>query len=248
MNKLKDFSISTPRMMPVIILADISGSMTVHGKLETLNRAIAEMITSFAEEQDVRAEIYIAVITFSGDGAKIHQILQPASQIEWSNMEAKGQTPMGAAFTLATHLVEDKTVIPSRSYHPNLILISDGQPTDNWKEPLQQLLKSERASKALRFAMGIGPDVEEETLKEFLTGQHPEIPVFRADETKIQKFFRWVTVTVSSRSRSVNPNNVTPINFDNLDDFLEILMLPQSQSDLAWFGASVRGRLPYTTK
>lgn len=82
-------------------------------------------------------------------------------------------------------------------------------------------MNSDRASKALRFAMGIGPDADEETLKAFLIGQYPEIPVFRADETKIQKFFRWVTVTVSSRSRSVNPHSVPPIDFDNLDELLD---------------------------
>jgi uncharacterized protein YegL len=69
--------------------------------------------------------------------------------------------------------------------------------------------------------MGIGPDADEETLKAFLIGQDPEIPVFRADETKIQKFFRWVTVTVSSRSRSVNSHSVPPIDFDNLDELLD---------------------------
>ena len=194
MSKLKDFSIATARMMPVIILADVSGSMAAYGKLSALNRAIAEMITIFADEQDVRADIHVAVITFGGGVASLHQTLQPASQIQWTDMEAKGATPMGAAFELATQLLEDKTIIPSRSYHPNLVLISDGQPTDergrpseNWKEPLQQLLNSERASKALRFAMGIGPDADETTLKAFLVGQHPEIPVFRADETGIQK-------------------------------------------------------------
>lgn len=228
MSKLKDFSIASARMMPVIILADVSGSMSAYGKLAALNRAIAEMIEIFADEQDARAEIHAAVVTFGADGAKLHQPLQPASQIQWTDMEAKGSTPMGAAFELATCLLEDKTIIPSRSYHPNLVLISDGQPTDergrpsdDWKEPLQRLLNSERASKALRFAMGIGPDADEETLKAFLTGQHPEIPVFRADETRIQKFFRWVTVTVTSRSRSINPNNVAPIDLDNLEDLLE---------------------------
>jgi uncharacterized protein YegL len=143
-------------------------------------------------------------------------------------MEAKKPTPMGVAFELATRFLENKTLLPSRSYHPNLILISDGQPTDergrlddNWKEPLQQLLNSDRASKALRFVMGIGPDADEETLKAFLIGQDPEIRVFRADETKIQKFFRWVTVTVSSRSRSVNSHSVPRIDFDNLDELLD---------------------------
>jgi uncharacterized protein YegL len=228
MSKLKDFSIATARMMPVLILADVSGSMATYGKLAALNRAIREMVAIFADEQDVRADIHVAVITFGGSGANLHQPLQPASQIQWTDMDAKGPTPMGAAFELATQLLEDKVIIPSRSYHPNLILISDGQPTDergrisdNWKEPLQRLLSSERASKALRFAMGIGPDADEATLKAFLTGQHPEIPVFRSDETGIQKFFRWVTVTVTSRSKSVNPNSVAPIDFDSLDDLLE---------------------------
>ncbi len=196
--------------------------------MAALNRAIAETIAIFASEQDARAEIHVAVITFGGDEANFHQTLQPASQIQWTDMEAKGPTPMGAAFELATRFLENKTLLPSRSYHPNLILISDGQPTDererisdNWKKPLQQLLNSDLASKALRFAMGIGPDADRETLKAFLIGQDPEISVFRADETKIQKFFRWVTVTVSSRSRSVNSHSVPPIDFDNLDELLD---------------------------
>ena len=58
MSKLKDFSIATARMMPVIILADVSGSMTAYGKLAALNRAIAETIAIFASEQDARAEIH----------------------------------------------------------------------------------------------------------------------------------------------------------------------------------------------
>jgi uncharacterized protein YegL len=64
MSKLKDFSIASARMMPVIILADVSGSMTAYGKLAALNRAIAETIAIFASEQDGRAEIHVAVITF----------------------------------------------------------------------------------------------------------------------------------------------------------------------------------------
>jgi len=69
--------------------------------------------------------------------------------------------------------------------------------------------------------MSIGPDADEDTLKAFISGQHPEIDVFRADETQIQKFFRWITVTVGNRSRSINPNSVAPIDFDDLDDLLE---------------------------
>jgi Mg-chelatase subunit ChlD len=58
MSKLKDFSIATARMMPVIILADVSGSMTAYRKLAALNRAIAETIAIFASEEDARAQIH----------------------------------------------------------------------------------------------------------------------------------------------------------------------------------------------
>jgi len=199
--------------------------MSKEGKIETLNRAIAELIASLAEE-DVRADIHVAVVTFGKGGAKIHQPLLPASQIQWTDMEALGVTPMAAAFELAASIVEDRNQIPSRAYHPTIVLVSDGHPTDergyisdNWKEPLRQLVTSTRASKALRLSMGIGADADDEVLKEFLTGQHPEIPVFRADEAgQIRQFFCWVTMTVTSRSKSANPDSTPIVDYDNLED------------------------------
>ncbi|MUG96351.1 VWA domain-containing protein [Scytonema sp. UIC 10036] len=225
MSRFNQFTVPVARRMPVIILADVSGSMSVEGKIETLNRAIAETIASFAEEEDVRAEIYVAVITFGKDGAKIHQPLTAASVIQWTNMEAIGSTPMAAAFELATTVVEDKNQIASRDYYPTIVLVSDGQPTDerghltdNWKQPLQQLLNSPRASKALRLSMAIGADADYEVLKEFLQGQPQDIPVFRADEaTQIRQFFRWVTMTVTNRSKSANPQSMPIIDYSNED-------------------------------
>lgn len=226
MNKFSKYTVPTAKKMPVIILADVSGSMSVDGKIETLNRAIAEMISSFQEEEDVRAEIHIAVVTFGRGGAKIHLPLQAAPGVEWTDMEAIGSTPMAAAFELVTGIVEDKNQIASRDYHPTIVLVSDGQPTnqtghltDDWKQPLQELLNSPRASKALRLSMAIGEDADHEVLKEFLQNQQQDIPVFRADEAhQIRQFFRWVTLSVTSRSRSVSPNTVSIKDFGNIED------------------------------
>ena len=99
MSRFKQFTVAAAKRMPVIILADISGSMSVDGKIETLNRAIAEMIASFAQEEDVRAKIHVAVVTFGKGGAKIHLPLQVVSQTQWTDMEAVGsQTQAGSAF------------------------------------------------------------------------------------------------------------------------------------------------------
>lgn len=106
-------------------------------------------------------------------------------------------------------------------------MVSDGQPTnqtghltDDWKQPLRELLDSPRASKALRLSMAIGSDADYEVLKEFLQNQQQQdIPVFRADEAhQIRQFFRWVTLSVTSRSRSVSPNTVSIKDFGNVED------------------------------
>ncbi len=56
MTTLSDFTIATPRPLPVIVLADISGSMSENGKIDSLNHALDEMIKSFATEAQDRAE------------------------------------------------------------------------------------------------------------------------------------------------------------------------------------------------
>ncbi|AFZ54581.1 vWA domain-containing protein [Cyanobacterium aponinum] len=220
MSNLKKFTVHSPRKLPVIILADVSGSMESNGKIQTLNRAIASMIDSFAQEEDVRAEINVSVITFGGEKAQIHIPLQPAEKIEWQDMSAMGRTPMGNAFGVAQAMVEDRSIIASRDYHPTIILVSDGIPTDEWIPPLNNLITSERASKALRLSMAIGAEADNEPLQSFLQNQHPEIPVFRADEAnQIKQFFRFVTMTITNASKSVNPNSIPVLNFDALDNF-----------------------------
>lgn len=118
MASLKEFTVSTARPLPVILMADVSGSMAADGKIDALNAAVAEMQAAFAEEEDDgRAEIHLAVVTFGGT-ATLHTPLTPASEVKWTPMSASGRTPMGAALGLVTDLVEDRERVPSRAYRP----------------------------------------------------------------------------------------------------------------------------------
>lgn len=136
----------------------------------------------------------------------------------WERMIADGRTPLGEALELARGLLEDKNKLPNRAYRPTLILVSDGQPTDPWQEPLARLLASERASKAARLAVGIGDDADSSVLAAFLA--RPDARVLEAREArKIKQLFRWITMTVTMRSRSVNPNDVATPELTDLDDF-----------------------------
>lgn len=212
MSRLKEFTTQSARPLPVILLADVSGSMGVDGKIQSLNHAVREMLEAFQDESDLRAEIHVSVITFGGQ-ASVHLPLGSARDASWADLGAMGGTPMGAAFDIARNIVEDRAAVPSRAYRPTLVLVSDGQPTDAWQAPLQALLGSERGGKAFRMALAIGADADHAVLQAFLAD--PEARVYRADEARqIRQFFQLVTMSVSARSRSANPNSapVSPPN------------------------------------
>lgn len=212
MSRFKEFTTQAARPLPVILLADVSGSMGVDGKIQALNHAVREMIEAFQDESDLRAEIRVSVITFGGQ-SRVHLPLGPAREASWSDLGASGGTPMGGAFDLARQLVEDTTAVPGRAYRPTIVLVSDGQPTDVWQQPLEALLNSGRGGKAFRMALAIGADADHSVLQAFLAD--PESRVYRADEARqIRQFFQLVTMSVSARSRSANPNSA-PVSLPN---------------------------------
>ena len=66
------------------------------------------------------------------------------------------------------------------------------------------------------MALAVGADADKAVLKEFLAD--PEAKVFRADEAQqIRRFFRFVSMSVRSRSRSANPHAASVIPEDDVD-------------------------------
>ena len=202
---LKKFVVNKARPLPVIILADTSGSMSINGKIDALNLSIKDMISSFASESRLRAEIHLSVVTF-GSKASTHLPLTPAHQIEQiENFVAQGTTPLGAACTIVKDMIEDKECIPSRAYRPIIILVSDGYPTDDYKNAFDALINSDRAQKATRFALSIGNDADNALLESF--GNDVEAPLlFAHNAAEIAHFFRAVTMSVANHSKSQKPN------------------------------------------
>lgn len=221
MSGLKQFAMAEARPLPIIVLADTSGSMEGADKIGALNAALKEMIDSLAKESRLRADIHVGIVAFGGTVTQ-HLPLTSAQIISTlPELKADGATPMGEAFTLVHGWLEDKNLIPSRAYRPVIILLSDGQPTDAWEEPFKQLCVSDRAQKATRLAMAIGADADEVMLKQFINDK--EAPLFYAHNARdIHRFFRAVTMSVSARSTSPNPNQALPIALSIPTDDLDL--------------------------
>ena len=203
------------RALPVFILLDVSGSMKGE-KIETVNVALKEMINSFKKIENPKGIIELCLITFGGSQVNVIKELSQLKDSDEYTLTANGNTPMGMAFEKVAEMIEDKNVVSSRAYTPTIVLISDGNPTDYnpagksieeimaW-ESLMKIHSGIRCSKATKLAMGIGGDVDTNILKAFINNN--EIPVISAkDNNTISKFFEWVTMSVSVRSVSSNPN------------------------------------------
>lgn len=202
------YTVAKARPLPVILLLDRSGSMSGE-KISTLNSAVNDMIQSFKTAGQGEVEINLGIISFGDGGANYDLQLQPVAGISNMSLQANGGTPMGMALRMAKDLIEDKEIIPSKGYRPAVVLVSDGEPNDDWEQPMNNFIGGGRSSKCERFAMAIGTSQEDPVLNKFLSGTENKV-FLASDASKIRDFFKFVTMSVSVRSRSQNPNALLP--------------------------------------
>ena len=207
------YTVAKAKPLPVVLLLDTSSSMNAGGeqsKITELDSAVRDMIKDFANEEQLETEIQVSVITFGYNGVQLALPYTNASKVEMKKLEAQGNTPMGMALRMAKDMIEDKETTPSRAYRPLVILCSDGAPNDDWEDPMDNFIKDGRSSKCDRMAMAIGSDANETVLKRFIEGT--ENPLFYAkDASSMHKFFKFVTMSVATRSHSQNPNVIMKI-------------------------------------
>jgi len=144
------YVVAAAKPLPVLLLLDVSGSMdevvdpencrntgrTVFSdgqtwnivtggmaKRELLNKAVQKMISEFSKEERTETEFLVSVITF-GDSAKVHIPFTKASDVKWEDFHCDGNTSLGQALSLAKSQIEDRTIVPSRSFRPTVVLVS----------------------------------------------------------------------------------------------------------------------------
>ena len=199
------FTAPTAKPLPVILVLDVSGSMA-GAKIQNLNDAVKDMLGTFRDTENGETEIHVAIITFGAE-VSLHQALGSASAIAWHDLDASGMTPLGTALKMAKAMIEDKNVVPSRAYRPTVVLVSDGQPTDDWQQPLADFIKDGRSSKCDRMAMAIGADADESVLGKFIEGTKSRL-FYAENARQLRDFFRFVTMSVTIRTQSKDKNVV----------------------------------------
>jgi uncharacterized protein YegL len=194
--------------LQMIWMLDVSGSMSVGGKIEALNYAMSEAITSVRDAalEIPGVQIYGRVITFAHDAAWHVATPTKIEELAWNGVAVveRGTTEMGAAIGLAAEAVRDASRV-GRGVPPALVLVSDGKPTDlrapSFGASLRRLAEDPWGRSASRVAIGIGADADMDVLRRFIG--HDEIEPLRADNAdELRNYLRWAsTVVVDERTR-----------------------------------------------
>ena len=201
---INSYNIPSIKPLPVFLLLDGSGSMRQNHKIETLNQSVREMLAALADDTEKFEHRYlVTIVIFSGNQAEIVIQAMEAGEAayKWHDVEAKGMTPLGSALSIVKVMLEDRQIIPSKSYRPAMILVSDGIPTDEWQQPLEALVTEGRSGKCDRMAVMIGgqDDANEDVLKLFM-GDAPHNVERATSAGQLTDFFQRVTMTVTTPS------------------------------------------------
>jgi uncharacterized protein YegL len=177
-------------------------------KIKALNQAVREMIESFKQFETHELHINVSIITFGP--VNLFLPYTSANDVTWQDLETVGATPIGGALKMAKAMIECKKTTPSRAYRPAVVLVSDGMPTDDWQQAMSDFVSNGRSAKCDRMAMAIGREAPTQVLNKFVEGT-PN-PLFEASNAKdLARFFKRVTMSVTTRSASKNPNILTPV-------------------------------------
>ncbi len=192
--------------------------MASGGKIQALNTAIREAIPHMREASadNPNAQVFVRAIKFS-DGAQWH--IAQSTRVEdfnWSDLSADGVTDMGKALAL---LAEQLKIPPmsDRALPPVLVLISDGQPTDDFDSGLKALMQLPWGKKAVRVAIAVGQDADYEVLQKFIG--NAEIKPLAANKPEdLVRRIKWVSTVVlkatsapASQSKLPSPGSNVPI-------------------------------------
>jgi uncharacterized protein YegL len=189
------------RPLHFIWIVDCSASMGGE-KIQELNTAIKEALPDMVSvaDQNPFAEMLVRTVKFS-NGAQWHDINPvKVKDFRWTDLSVDGQTDMGAAFELVADAMSVEK-LGERGYPPVLVLVSDGQPTDNYRPGLSRLMATQWGRRAARVAIAIGRDCDHGPLAEFIG--NVERPVIKANNPQqLTHYIKWVSAQVSKAASS----------------------------------------------
>ena len=187
---------------PLVLLLDVSRSMFGQPIAE-LNAAVRQFIDETRADEAASMSVDLEVITF-GSSANVLLPFSPMNRVSMlAPLEANGMTAMGAALRLAARdLSARRKLYKTRglsSYRPFVVLMTDGEPNDDWREAAQKLRGEAERGRFTYIGVEIGNRVNHAKMCEILPVEPGPV---KMRGLRFKQFFHWLTDSLRSVSAS----------------------------------------------
>ncbi len=196
---LAEFAENPEPRCPCLLLLDTSGSM--RGKpIAELNAGLQSLQQDLQTDPLAQKRAEIAIITFGP--VHLEMDFTPASAFVAPTLRADGDTPMGAAILEGLHILEERKTIYRTNgitfFRPWIFLVTDGGPTDEYRQAADAVHDGESSRKFSFYAVGVkGADMNR--LREIAPPSRP--PVVLAG-LSFREMFLWLSSSLKQVSRS----------------------------------------------
>lgn len=147
-------------------------SRIVGKKIDRINIAIKEIlkVINVISQDNPDTEIKIAALEFSTDIKWNNHEPIMAKDFIWEGFQAgSGGSSLGAACVELSNKLSSEAFMnsPGGCVAPIIVLLSDGYPTDDYKEGLKKLQSNKWFNAAIKLAITIGEEADTDVLKQF---------------------------------------------------------------------------------
>lgn len=193
---------------PLVLVLDCSGSMQDDNKIGLLNEGLKTLATELKNDPIAARCGRVLVVSFGGDNdIELMGDWTDAMDFEAPELRAGGMTPMGAAMRCALDEIESqKSQMRSAgvSYkRPIVMLLSDGEPTDDWQQVAADCKAAESAHKVNIMAIGIGDQANRDIL-----GAFSNKGALNLKGLMFKELFIWLSRSIQAVSRAATGGTV----------------------------------------
>lgn len=201
------------RRLPVYLLVDVSGSM--HGEpIESVRNGLQMLVAALRQDPQALETAYLSVITFGSSAQQVVPLTELVS-FRMPEISAGGCTVLGEALELVCKCRENEvtktTATQKGDWRPMVFILTDGVPTDN---PQPGIDKFHSLKWGVSVSCAAGPGADKNLLEKIT----PEcvVELATADQTTLSAFFKWVTASIVSTSKSINESGTSSDGMDQL--------------------------------
>ncbi|MEY4510683.1 MAG: hypothetical protein RLZZ450_2805 [Pseudomonadota bacterium] len=197
---LEELTSNPQARVPVCLCLDVSGSMEGE-PLAELNQGLRKFFSEVLQNKRARYAADVCIVTFGDEVKQVVRFRSIESQ-DVPVLRASGMTPMGQAVEHALDALEARKRRLGKTgvdyYQPWLVLMTDGQPTDDIEPAVERVQRMVREKKLTVFPIAIGASADLAALARFSAGRAP----FQLRGFAFSEFFAWLSKSIVRVSAS----------------------------------------------